>query len=166
MRYRTGRTGSVATRDLDPYRVWYRSGGLYVVGFDHRSREIRTFAVDRIGRLQLTERGFAVPESFDFDAYQASSFGVISEPATKVRIRFDRRWATYVKEHTWHPSQSLTPRRGGCVELSMEVGGGAELRSWILSFGSGAEVLEPASLRVELERDLEATLTRYRSKSE
>ena len=36
LKYRTGRTGSVSTRDLDPYRVWYRSGGLYVVGFDHR----------------------------------------------------------------------------------------------------------------------------------
>jgi predicted DNA-binding transcriptional regulator YafY len=27
-------------RELDPYRVWYRSGGLYVVGFD-QDAEIR-----------------------------------------------------------------------------------------------------------------------------
>ena len=38
MRYRTARTGSVATRDLDPYRVWYRSGGLYVVGLSSALR--------------------------------------------------------------------------------------------------------------------------------
>jgi hypothetical protein len=44
----------------------------------------------------------------------------------------------------------------------MEVGGTAELRSWILSFGSGAEVLEPASLRAEAARDLETALARYR----
>ncbi len=162
MRYRTGRTGTVATRDLDPYRVWYRSGGLYVVGFDHRSREIRTFAVDRIRRLRHTDRRFEVPASFDFDSYLGSSFGVIAEPATKVRIRFDRRWATYVKEHTWHPSQSLAPGPGGSVELKMQVGGTAELRSWILSFGPGAEVLEPASLRADVARDLKATLARYR----
>ena len=42
IRYRTGGTGAASSRSLDPYRVWYRSGGLYVVGFDHRSREIRT----------------------------------------------------------------------------------------------------------------------------
>jgi predicted DNA-binding transcriptional regulator YafY len=161
MRYRTGRTGNVATRDLDPYRVWYRSGGLYVVGFDHRSGEIRTFAVDRVQRLEITERRFEVPGSFDFDAYVGSSFGVIAEPATRVRIRFDRRWATYVSEHTWHPSQTLGPGPGGSLEICLEVGGTAELRSWILSFGSGAEVLEPESLRDEVRRDLEASLARY-----
>ena len=32
MRYRTGRTGAVSDRELDPYRVWYRGGGLYVTG--------------------------------------------------------------------------------------------------------------------------------------
>jgi proteasome accessory factor B len=161
MRYRTGRTGQVATRRLDPYRVWYRGGGLYVVGFDHRSGEVRTFAVDRIRKLELSDERFRVPDSFDFDAWLASSFGVINEPATRVRIRFDASWATYVEERTWHPSQSLKPGSGGSVELGMEVGGTEELRAWILSFGSGAEVLEPESLRAEVVRELEASLARY-----
>ena len=88
MRYRTGRTGSVATRDLDPFRIWYRSGGLYAVGFDHRSQEIRTFAIDRIKRLEVTTRRFEVPADFDFDAYIGSSstwmpWGVTNTPAPK-----------------------------------------------------------------------------------
>ena len=164
MRYRTGRTGTVATRCLDPYRVWYRSGGLYVVGFDHRSQEVRTFAVDRIRRLEPTDQRFEVPASFDFDAFIGSSFGVIAEPATRVRIRFERRWATYVEEHTWHPSQTLARGSGGSLELTMEVGGTSELRAWVLSFGSGAEVLEPAALRAQVIEDLEASLRRYRAR--
>ena len=36
----------------------------------------------------------------------------------------------------------------------MQVGGTAELRAWILSFGAGAEVLEPASLRSEVVKEL------------
>jgi predicted DNA-binding transcriptional regulator YafY len=163
MRYRTGRTGTVATRSLDPYRVWYRSGGLYVVGFDHRSQEVRTFAVDRIRRLEPTDQRFEVPATFDFDAFIGSSFGVIAEPATRVRIRFDRRWATYVEEHTWHRSQSLARGAGGSLELTMEVGGTSELRAWVLSFGSGAEVLEPASLRARVIEELEAAVARYRA---
>jgi hypothetical protein len=43
----------------------------------------------------------------------------------------------------------------------MDVGGSAELRSWILSFGSGAEVLEPAALRREVIAELGAALERY-----
>jgi predicted DNA-binding transcriptional regulator YafY len=162
LRYRTGRTGKLSERGLDPYRVWYRSGGLYVVGLDHKSGEIRTFAVERIQRLDGTGEHFEVEASFDFDEFVAGSFGVMAEPAVHVRIRFDRSWATYVEERTWHASQVLTRRKDGSVELAMEVGGTAELRNWVLSFGSGAVVLEPKTLRDEVERELAAALERYR----
>jgi predicted DNA-binding transcriptional regulator YafY len=151
MRYRTGRTG----------RVWYRSGGLYVIGHDHKSSEIRTFAVDRIEEIGATERRFRIPKSFDFESYTASSFGVVAEPASTVRVRFDAGWALYVEEHSWHPSQEIEPEEDGSVVLTMEVGPSTELRGWILSFGAGAQVLEPEELRNELVGELERTLARY-----
>lgn len=163
IRYRTGRTGSVATRSIDPYRVWYRAGGLYVVGLDHKSGEIRTFAVDRIRRIEATAKRFTRDPTFDFDSYTGASFGVISEPATRVSILFEKRWASYVEERTWHSSQQLTTRPGGRLLLSMEVGGTAELRTWVMSFGSGARVLEPESLRAEVLEELRAALTLYGS---
>ena len=83
IRYRTGSTGALSNRELDPYRVWYRSGGLYVVGFDHKSQEIRTFAVDRIRAASATERRFEPDPGFDFDATIGASFGVIAEPPTR-----------------------------------------------------------------------------------
>jgi predicted DNA-binding transcriptional regulator YafY len=162
MRYRTGRTGRERARDLDPYRVWYRAGALYVVGHDHHSGEVRTFAVGRIQSIDPTARRFRVPESFDFDAYVGSAFGVIPEPPVPVRIRFDRSWAHWVAERTWHPTQKLERRRDGGLELSMEVGGAAEVRSWVLSFGAGAEVLEPKSLRDDVRRELAKAAARYR----
>jgi len=57
-----GRTGALSSRTLDPYRVWYRSGGLYVVGHDHKSGELRTFAVDRIraARRAIDESGTGI----------------------------------------------------------------------------------------------------------
>ncbi len=162
IRYRTGATGAVSSRTLDPYRVWYRSGGLYVVGHDHKSGELRTFAVDRIRAIRATDARFEVAADFDFERYIGSSFGVIAEPAVRVRILFDARWAHYVAERTWHPSQKLEPRPQGRVELAMEVGGTAELRTWILSFGDGAEVLEPEPLRDAVTAELERAVARYR----
>jgi predicted DNA-binding transcriptional regulator YafY len=144
--------------------VWYRSGGLYVVGHDHKSGELRTFAVDRIRAIDTTSRRFAVRDDFDFERYIGGSFGVIAEPATRVRILFEPRWADYVAERTWHPSQKLEPRPRGRVELSMEVGGTAELRQWILSFGGGAVVLEPETLRDAVADELAAALARYRER--
>lgn len=162
MQYRTGRTGRERTRDLDPYRIWYRGGALYVVGHDHHSGEVRTFAVKRIGAIRRTDRRFTVPASFDFDAYIGAAFGVIHEPPVQVRICFDKRWADWVAERTWHATQKLERRAGGALELTMEVGGAAEVRSWVLSFGAGAEVLEPASLREDVKRELTRAAARYR----
>ena len=161
MLYRTGRTGRERARELDPYRVWYRGGALYVVGHDHLSDEVRTFAVGRIRSIETTPKRFRIPDDFDFDRYVGSAFGVIAEPPLSVRIRFDRRWADWVAERTWHPSQRIVRRRGGALDLEMEVGGAAELRSWVLSFGSGAEVLEPESLRKDVEGELRRAADRY-----
>ncbi len=161
IRYHTGGSGALRWRRLDPYRVWYRSGGLYVIGHDHRTQEIRTFAVERIRKAEPSNERFSVPDSFDFDAYTSSSFGVIAEPASVVRIRFDSRWRTLVEERSWHPSQKLEALPDGGLELRMEVGGTAELCNWVLSFGSGAEVLEPPSLREAVRREIEASASRY-----
>jgi predicted DNA-binding transcriptional regulator YafY len=163
IRYRTGSSGAVRRRDLDPYRVWYRSGALYAIGHDHRSGELRTFAIDRIREIEATERSFEVPASFDFDAMLASAFGVITDPDTqRVRVRFEPGWAAWVAERTWHPSQRVEPRPGGALELCMEVAGLAEVKSWVLSFGAGARVLEPEALRREVEQELAKALRAYR----
>jgi predicted DNA-binding transcriptional regulator YafY len=154
MKYTTARTGETAAREFDPYRVWYRSGGLYAIGHDHKSGELRTLAIDRIKAPELTAQRFTVPEDFDFEARAASAFGVVIEPPEHVRIRFAPRRALYVREHDWHPSQKIAQLAGGEIELTMEVGPGDELASWVLSFGADAELLEPAALRAQVAREL------------
>ena len=161
MKYRTGRSGAESERGLDPYRVWYRSGGLYVIGHDHQSGEIRTFAIDRIVEIDATDKTFEVAPSFDFDTFVSSAFGVISETPVAVRIRFDSDWKNHVMEHTWHPSQKVAELPDGGVELTMEVGGTTEVRNWVMSFGAGAEVIEPSELRADVITELERVTARY-----
>jgi len=161
VRYRTGRTGEEHERRLDPYRIWYKAGGLYVIGHDHRSGELRTFAVDRIRSLEATGETFEVPEGFDFEAWAAPAFGVVREAPQRVRIRFAPSWRTYVEERRWHDSQELRPLEDGGVELSLEAGGSGELARWVLSFGAGAEVLEPEHLRQTVRHELTAASAKY-----
>jgi proteasome accessory factor B len=161
MRYTTARTGETAAREFDPYRVWYRSGGLYAIGHDHKSGELRTFAVDRIRAPELTAARFEIPADFDFEARAASAFGVVIEPPERVRIRFAARRALYVREHDWHPTQRIVRLPNGDVELTMEVGPGDELASWVLSFGADAELLEPAALRAQVASELARAQRRY-----
>ena len=123
---------------------------------------IRTFSVDRILALDTTPDAFEPDQDFDFDAYTASSFGVVAEPAVTVRIHFTSEWASHVGEREWHASQTTTVLADGGLELTMEVGASQEVANWVLSFGGGAEVLEPESLRAEVRASLSAALAKYR----
>ncbi|MDP6977555.1 MAG: WYL domain-containing protein [Myxococcota bacterium] len=159
--YRTGRSGEEGRRELDPYRLWYRNGGLYVIGHDHRSGEIRTFAVDRILSIRVTEKVFDADPGFDFETIVSNAFGVIAETPERVHIRFAPAWRSHVMEHTWHTSQQIEVREDGRVDLTLQVGTSVELRNWIMSFGAGATVIAPDTLRQEILSELEATLQNY-----
>jgi len=49
---------------VDPYALVLYQYGLYVVGYSHRARAPRMFAVERIHRVRLTEDSFDMPSDF------------------------------------------------------------------------------------------------------
>ncbi|MDD1505133.1 YafY family protein [Lysinibacillus sp. CNPSo 3705] len=51
-------------RLVDPYRIIYWNNKWYVIGFCHLRNDIRSFRVDRIESLMLTENTFNRPENF------------------------------------------------------------------------------------------------------
>lgn len=51
-------------RLVDPYRIIYWNNKWYVIGFCHLRNDIRSFRVDRIENLMLTENKFNRPENF------------------------------------------------------------------------------------------------------
>ena len=61
------------SREVDPYKLWYVNNGLYLVGHDHRSEDLRVFAVERINSVSLTNRRFD-PSGFDFEKFSQSAF--------------------------------------------------------------------------------------------
>jgi len=71
------------TRIVDPYRLWYTGGGLYLVVYDHGRSAIRTFAVERISSVSTTNQRFDIQEGFDFEAFQLD----INATAEVVKIR-------------------------------------------------------------------------------
>jgi hypothetical protein len=57
-------------------------------------------------------------------------------------------------------TQRLRKVAGG-IDLSMDVRGTTELRSWVLSFGREAEVLGPEEFRREVRGELSDALAPY-----
>jgi proteasome accessory factor B len=131
---------------VDPYGLVLYQYGLYLVGYSHQAKDIRTFAVERIKGIEVTENMFEIPGSFSLADRFEHGFGLIDDSLQEVKIWISSDWAHFVKERSWHPTQSLRPQKDGSVILTMRCGGLDELTSWVLSFGPGARVLGPQAL--------------------
>lgn len=137
-------------REVNPYKLWYANNGLYLVGHDHRSGELRVFAVERISSASLTNRRFEIPSNFNFEKFAESAFNMIGGTAQDVQIKFSKGQAPYIRERTWHPSQSITAKANGSVVLHLKVADLGEVKRWLIGFGANALVLKPATLRREI----------------
>jgi predicted DNA-binding transcriptional regulator YafY len=147
---------AMTTRRIDPYRLFYYQGGLYIVAYDHLRGEVRIFALERIKDLEKTGETFTIPAGFDFDEYMRSSFGILRGETVPVRIRFGPHRAKWIAERTWHESQKIEWLPDGGLILSLDVADTAEIKSWILSLGPEAMVVEPLALRDAIRAEAEA----------
>jgi predicted DNA-binding transcriptional regulator YafY len=151
MRYDSASRGRVTRREVDPYRLWYASGGLYLIGYCHLRKEPRMFAVERIKSVTPTELPYQIPLHFDFDAFVEDSLTVMRGPRIEAELIFEKTTAAWVKDRTWHPSQRLTRLPGGKLRMTLSVADSRELVGWVLSFGSGVRVVKPDRLREAVE---------------
>jgi predicted DNA-binding transcriptional regulator YafY len=143
--------------EIDPYRLVYYRGGLYLYARAHEYQEIRTFAVERVQQVEVREAGFEMPADFSPTDYARSAFGIFGGRAQTIELRFAAEIAGYVRERTWHESQSLADEPGGGVRLTLEVAPSFDLKAWIKGFLPHVEVVRPQSLREEIARELAAS---------
>jgi len=164
--YKAASTGKDTTRRVDPYQVWAMNGVFYLIGLCHLRGAVRTFAMDRIKKLTILDESFHLPKDFSLEHYLQTAFKVMRGTPETLKVLFDAGVAHVVRERIWHPSQEIREKPDGRVEITLEVPVNYEVISWILGFGSAAEVLQPASLRKRITEELASSLQRYRSGAE
>lgn len=160
MRYDSASRGRVTRREVDPYRLWYASGGLYLIGYCHLRKEPRMFAVERIKSVTPTDLPYQIPLHFDFEAFVEDSLTVMRGPRIEVELIYEKATAAWAKDRIWHPSQQLVRLPGGKLRMTITIADSRELVGWILSFGSGVKVVRPAHLRVAVTEEAKRISTR------
>ena len=161
LRYRPGGKGRASVYSVDPYSLIFHKGGLYLLGFAHNRRALRTFAAERIAGVELEKERFEIPVEFRPEEQFGSAFGIVDEAAMRVQVKFSPVIAHTVRDRLWHPSQKVAAQPDGSIVLSFEAGGRMEIISWLLSYGEHAEVLAPAELREEVARKVGEMAARY-----
>lgn len=161
MRYHSFSSDREKEYTIEPQRVVFAQGALYLVAFVPEYGGTRTFAVDRIKSLSVTEDRFDPRAGEDEDAF-AHSLGVHHGEPERIEIAFEPTIARYVRERLWHASQQLRDAHGGGVVLTLHVSNDFALRSWILGFGALARVIAPAALAAQIRDESARTRDVYR----
>ena len=160
MRYHSFSSQAVKEYIVDPYRLAYAQGGLYLQAFVSDYGEIRTFAVQRIEHAAALEETFS-PVADSPAGVFPHSLGAFSGTPEEVTVEFSAAEAPYIREREWHPTQRLEDLAEGRLRLRLHVVIDWGLQSWILGFGSAAVVRHPTSLAARIATELTAARDAY-----
>jgi predicted DNA-binding transcriptional regulator YafY len=160
--YRKLKSSRYELRRVRPYHLGCLEQQWYLFAEDLERRQLRTFALPRMRKVRLTNKGFRRPPDFSIAQVLSGSFGVHSAgKKQRIQIRFDPFSARLVAERKWHESQRVREKADGSIILELELGGLEEIERWILSWGKNARVLAPKELATRVREEATAMAKLY-----
>lgn len=128
-------------REVDPYALANVDNVWYLVAHDRTRRARRTFRLSRIAALSFTAQNFDRPAGF-----VVSEDDRPDERDVTVRAVFDLSVAEWVRESPNFFTVDMRDAADG-LHVTLRARAETDVLHWLLSWGSRARVLEPASLR-------------------
>jgi len=134
-------------RSVHAYRLLHYRDNWYLIGWCEQAQALRTFSLDRIERIALSETPAAPPDERALDCYLGASFGIFTgEARAWAVLRFTAERARWVADETWHPDQ-IGQWAGEIYELQVPYSDPRELLMDVLKYGPDVEVVAPEELR-------------------
>lgn len=150
------------TRTIHPLHLAYLDHRWMLIAHDVSRGARRNFVLARIRDGQPTGARFEPPANFDREKYLRGSLGRFTgDTEHDVRITIDAEAAPYLRERPWHPSQEITERPDGAIEVSFRLNHLHDIERRVLACGIHAEALAPPELRERIRNSATLLATRY-----
>jgi predicted DNA-binding transcriptional regulator YafY len=128
------------------------------------SKEIRTYALDRIKTFHVTDEVYEDLREFDHEKYFNHSFG-ITTPEAKVEtitLRFNKKQAPYILSLPIHKTQQVLETTRLTITISITVILSYEVYEFILSKSPDVKVLGPSHLAKNIAEKLKKSASQYK----
>lgn len=149
---------------LHPQGLVLKEGVLYLGALAWDYDDLRQYALHRIRSATVLAEPVREISGAAFDAFVARSFQYPrSARRLRLKLRVERGIARLLEERPLSEDQTIGSRNGrdGSVEITASVDDTEELRWWLLSLGTGVEVLAPAQLRRSIGATVRKLARRY-----
>ena len=160
MRYHSFSSQKIKQYIVEPYRLAYAQGGLYLQAFVPEYGEMRTFAAQRVEQAVALEESFNPVADAPSDVFP-HSLGAFSGTPEEVVIEFSAVEAPYIRERQWHASRRIDDLPGGRIRLTLNVVIDWELQAWVMGFGAAATVMTPQKFADRIVENLDEARASY-----
>jgi predicted DNA-binding transcriptional regulator YafY len=160
---------NAGTKLISPYLLKESKGLWYMVGYDHKSKMTKVFALDRIKNLARTKEVFikdAKFEAYEYFRYSVGVYHKLDAIPERVVLKFSAEIKPYILARPIHDTQIVLANSANGIAIEITVYDPAnnyELKNMIMGYGSRVTVLEPESLRQVISQEAAAIKKLYQS---
>lgn len=152
-------------REVEPYALKEFKNRWYLVARDKKDDKIKTFGLDRLSNLILSNNKFTVPDTFSVDNYFQHCFGIITadkEEPEEVILSFTPHQGKYIKTMPMHDSQEILIENENEVRIRLKLFLTYDLLLEILSHGDKVKVMSPNKLIKRIQENYKNALNQYK----
>lgn len=147
---------------LEPYFLKIFRQRWYVTGRNVKDDKIKTYALDRITKVEICSETFTIPEDFDADDFLKYSYGIMftQGEVKNVAIKANVQQAKYLRALPLHHSQQEILHDSYSI-FNYQLRITSDFVEELLSLGANITVLEPRELKIMIIDSLRKTLDNY-----
>jgi predicted DNA-binding transcriptional regulator YafY len=161
-RYRSPHGDATTFRTVHPHHLQHYMGSWVLLAWCTLRLEWRSFLLARMEELTVTEATFPVRPPAEWRPLLHDAFGIFQGAETfPVTLRFPPDRARWIQEQHWHPKQEMQIEASGSLLLTLPMADLREIKSKVLQFGAGVEVVAPKALRNAIRQEIAAMQQRY-----
>ncbi len=154
----------ITLRIVEPYALKEFKNRWYVLANDLKDNKVKSFALDRLTELEITNKKFQLPNNFNINEHFKFSFGIISpngQEPQEVILSFDPFQGKYIKTLPLHESQVILKDNEQELLIKLTLYITHDFIMEILSFGENVKVIQPESLISDLISTYKNVLSLY-----
>ncbi|MGZ9734067.1 helix-turn-helix transcriptional regulator [Flavobacterium sp. GNP002] len=141
-------------REVKPIAIKESQQRWYLVALDKKDETVKTFGLDRISSLKITDTKFK-PFPYHVEKEFQHAFGVETYArAEKVVLEFSKQQGNYIKTFPLHESQSIVEETEDTVLLEICIHTTNDIIMELLKYGSNVKVISPISLQNEIKNSI------------
>lgn len=149
-------------REVKPIAIKESQQRWYLVAQDLKDGNVKTFGLDRISNLKITDTKFK-SVSYNVEKEFQHAFGVETySKAEKIVLQFDRQQGNYIRTFPLHESQRIVKQTNDLIAVELFIHITNDIIMELLKYGSTVQVLEPESLISEMKNRVENMAKLYR----